>query len=234
MKLAPDIDALCAVLRAACLADNAIGGMIHLISAEGCTYVAHVDLSEKFLEKFATVNVGDGTTISQVMTERRRVAVRDVAEDAGFAQYRDAAAEANVVAIQSTPVGNGGRQHLYGVLTTCYDRPHHPDAASSAILDVCAAIAAKIVAANEIEELMEARNQKQPTSARSAAKTTEVARATAIVEALLPVCETAPSLELLEEANEKLAVIVQELSRRAHSQGPRPEEVQPMGHIHCA
>lgn len=228
MKLAPDIDALCAVLRAACLADDAIGGMIHLISAEGCTYVAHVDLSEEFLAEFATVTVGDGTTISQVLTERRRVAVRDVADDVGFTPYREIAAASDVVAIQSTPVGNGGRQHLYGVLTTCYNRPHHPDAESSAVLDACASITAKIVAANEIEEMMHQKGR------RSGATTTEVARATAIVEALLPICETAPSLELLQEADDKLDIIVQELKRRAHSQVPRPEEVGPMGHIHCA
>jgi GAF domain-containing protein len=234
MKLAPDIDALCAVLRAACHADGAAGGMIHLLSTEGCTYVAHVDLTDAFLAKFATVTVGDGTTISQVLTERRRVAVRDVADDEGFAPYRDVAAASDVVAIQSTPIGNGGRQHLYGVLTTCYDRPHHPDAAGSELLDTCADIAAKIVAANEIEQMMETRRRAQSTSARAAAMTTEVTRATAIVETLLPICETAPSLELLRAADEKLAVIVKELSRRAHSQGPRPEDVEPMGHIHCA
>ncbi len=229
MKLAPDIDALCAVLRAACHADNAIGGMIHLISADGCTYVAHVDLSEDFLEKFATVSVGDGTTISQVLTERRRVAVRNVEEDDGFAPYREIAAASEVVAIQSTPVGNGGRELLYGVLTTCYSRPHHPDAASSAVLDACADITAKIVAANEIEGMMEA-----SMGGQASATTSAVARATAIVDALLPICETAPSLELLLEANEKLAVIVKELKVRARSQGPRPEDVEPMGHIHCA
>lgn len=234
MKLAPDIDAMCAVLRAACLADKAIGGMIHLVSAEGCTYVAHVDLSEDFLEKFATVTVGDGTTISQVLVDRRRVAVRDVADDAGSAPYREVAAAANVVAIQSTPIGNGGRQHLYGVLTTCYDHPHHPDAASSAVLDICAAISAKIVAANELEEMMDARRQVQSPTRRDAETTTEVARATAIVETLLPICETAPSFELLQAADEKLEVIVKELSRRAHSRGPRPKDVEPIGHIHCA
>ncbi|MEX0899893.1 MAG: GAF domain-containing protein [Gammaproteobacteria bacterium] len=234
MKLAPDIDALCAVLRAACLADDAVGGMIHLISEDGCRYIAHVDLSDDFLARFASVTVGDGTTISQVLVDRRRVAVRNIAEDEGFAPYREVAAEAGVVAIQSTPVGNGGRQYLYGVLTTCYDRPHHPDASVSEILDACADLAAKIVAANEIEEMIEARKKSSSMSAGSAEMTTAVARATAIVETLLPLCEKAPSLELLEAADEKLGVIVEELARRAHSQGPRPEDVEPIGHIHCA
>src|SRR5690606_20600913 len=148
--------------------------------------------------------------------------------------YRDIAAASDVVAIQSTPIGNGGRQHLYGVMTTCYNRPHHPDAASMEILDVCADIVAKIVAANEIEEMMEARHQEQSPTRGDAQTTTEVARATAIVETLLPICEKAPSLEILRTAREKLSVVVKELRRRAHSQGPRPEDIEPMDHISCA
>lgn len=234
MKLAPDIDALCAVLRAACLADDAVGGMVHLISADGCRYVSHVDLSDDFLAVFGTVTVGDGTTISQALIERRRVAIRNVKDDEGFAPYRGAAAAANVVALQSTPVGNGGRRYLYGVLTTCYDRPHHPDANGMAILDLCADITAKIIAANEIEEMMDERRQEQSPTSDDAATTAEMARATAIVETLLPICEKAPSLELLEAADEKLGLVVKELTRRADSQGPRPEQAEPMNHITCA
>lgn len=234
MKLAPEIDALCAVLRAACLADDAVGGMIHLISSEGCRYISHVDLSDDFLKVFGIVTAGDGTTISQALVERRRVAIRDVKDDEGFAPYRKVAAAANVVAIQSTPVGNGGRQYLYGVLTTCYDRPHHPDAKGMAILDVCADITAKIIAANEIEEMMDDRRQEQSPTSGDATTTAEMARATAVVETLLPICEKAPSLELLQAADDKLAVVVKELTRRAHSQGPRPEEAGRENHITCA
>lgn len=234
MKLAPDIDALCAVLRAACRADDAVGGMIHLVSTDGCRYVTHVDLSDEFLAEFAEVNHGDGTTMAQALVERRRVAVRDVGQDEGFKPYREVAAASDVVAIQSTPIGNGGRQHLYGVMTTCYNRPHHPDPNGMEILDVCADIVAKIIAANEIEELMDARHQEQSPTRGDAQTTTEVARATAVVETLLPICETAPSLELLRAAHEKLSLVVKELKRRAHSQGPRPEDIEPMGNIHCA
>lgn len=226
MKLALDIEALCLVLRAAIQADRAIGGMIHKESSAGCTCVAVVDLPDAFAAAFGDAVPGDGTSVSEACTERRRVTVRDVRDDAGSEPYRATAARAGVVAMQSTPIGNDGN-YLYGVLTTCFDRPHHPTPHAMAVLDCCARIAAKIIQANALEQRAGRSTRPRVVS------DDEVARASAAVEALLPVCVQDPSLELLEAAEKRLGMIVAELARRAGRRDDPPDAAPPIGKIDC-
>jgi GAF domain-containing protein len=91
------------------------------------------------------------TSWAQVLMERRRIVIRDIRGDTAFAPHRRYAHDAGYVAVQSTPlIGNSFR--LLGVLTTFFDRPHHPGPQAIATLDGCARIAALLLEIGPWEE----------------------------------------------------------------------------------
>lgn len=233
MNLAPDVDALCTTLKAACRIDDAIGGTIHLVSEAGYDLVAHNDLSPEFRLAIEHPVEGDGTPFSQALTERRRVAVRDMRVDPAFAPYRRLAGAAGIVAMQSTPVVHG--RFLHGVLTTYYDRPYHPGPESMDLLDCCASIVALLLVANEFEHAIEAAQQQ---GGRLCARPQDVGsgptRAAASIQALLSACEKDSPPELLKATEKKLNELVDELSKRPGIHETHPSEQESVEEIHCA
>lgn len=217
MKMVPDVDTLCTVLRAACRIDDAVGGLIHLISEEGCNAIAHNDLDPRFRALFDSCEPQDGTTISQVQIERRRVVVRDIRSDLAYAPYRAVAKGADVIAMQSTPILYDDKT-LHGVLTTCFDRPHHPESEAFERIDLCADIIAKLLVANELDD----RDTSLTYSPSALA-----------VQALLPLVEHKSSLEVLTAVDRNLAHLIEELSTRVPESETRPADKPAPDEIQC-
>ncbi|MCA1797991.1 MAG: GAF domain-containing protein [Xanthomonadaceae bacterium] len=232
MNIAPDVDALCTVLKAACRIDDAIGGSIHLVSEDGYELVAHNDLTPEFRAAIDRPVDGDGTTYSQARTERRRVAVRDIRTDPAFEPYRSLAEDAGIVGVQSMPILHG--RFLYGVLTTYFAQPHHPGPESQAPLDACARIAALVLVANEREDTIE---PEQERSGRIAAQRQDpdaaATRVGATVQAMLSACETESPAELLHATEKKLIELVGELSKRTHVSDAAPGKQRPVDEVQC-
>lgn len=233
MKISPDVDALCTVLKAACRIDDAIGGTIHLVSEDGYELVAHNDLTAEFRSAIERPVDGDGTTYSQARTERRRVAVRDIRTDPAFEPYRRLAEDAGIVGVQSMPILHG--RYLYGVLTTYFAQPHHPGPESQAPLDACARIVALLLVATEREQTIEP--EQEPTGrlcARTQDTAAESTRVGAAVQVMLSACETESPTALLHATEKKLIELVGELSKRTDVGDVAPGQQQPVDEVQCS
>lgn len=198
----PGIAALQHVLDAALRIDGAVCGDVQVPDDAHriLTMVAWRGFPDDYAERYRTIRVGDGTPCTHALTERRRICIRDVSLDAGFAPHSEGAKAIGYHALQSTPLTNSTRK-LVGVLTTHFPVPHHPAPASQRQLDRCCRVAARLI---EVEQLV---NGTRPQMS------TEAARAVDALRILLPLLGETGNLTVADDAARHLDVVIRELKR---------------------
>ena len=151
MRLFQPMQLLESVLAAAVSVDGAIGGAVQRAENGGrqLRFIAFQGLSPAFIDRFRVVVTCANTSCAQAFTERRRVVIRDVRVDPTSASWAADAVAAGFVAVQSTPLTDGGRL-LRGILSTQFALPHHPDKESLREIDQCARVAALVLQADSL------------------------------------------------------------------------------------
>jgi len=98
-----------------------------------------------FLDHLA---VDDGHSASgRAAREGAQATIADVTADPGFAPHRGAAAASGFRTVQSTPLADQAG-HLLGVVSTYFQRPHHPPGLDLRIMELYADVAGEAMAAH--------------------------------------------------------------------------------------
>lgn len=189
-----------------------MSGLLFLIGPDGgpLKVAAEVDVSKPLLAHARTLRPGDGSATGQAASERRRVVIRDVADDPGLGAHRDAAETGGVRAVHATPLFDRNRKIL-GVLTTFYDAPHHPSKTHLVLIDHCCRIAARLIEVVSLHEAMTQSDRKMGIPER--ALSPSAAQAADAARVLLPSISRRHSDEGLLIATERhLVIVAEELS----------------------
>ncbi|MEX0900776.1 MAG: GAF domain-containing protein [Gammaproteobacteria bacterium] len=205
------------VLDAAVVVDDAIGGSIQLVAANGEKLRAIAVAGAAFRElpyDDETIAVEGGASYAQALVERRRIVIRDVATDDAFAPHREAAAKAGYRSVQSTPLLDS-EFHALGVLSTYFEHPHHPGPASLDKIDVYCRIAALVIEVDDLHySIVEAdRYISSPPRALPAS----VADAAGSARRLLPTLAQPGHAEALHSAADRLEIVARYLRTLLHT-----------------
>ena len=124
-----------AALDAALSNTGAVMANLQLACPDGLRIGAQRGFEEPFLEFFDCVD-DESSACGKAMKAGRRIVVGDVASDPIFAGSAagEAMAQAGARAVQSTPIF-AASGWLLGVLSTHYDRPHHPSEDELQVID---------------------------------------------------------------------------------------------------
>ena len=163
MHTVPDLTLMPLVLDAAIAVDGAFAGNVQVRDPERgeLRIVAHRGFGQPFLDHFRVVTDHDGSACGHAALERRRVMIRDIETDPGFAPHRPVATEAGIRAVQSTPlVADNGA--LLGILSTHFARPHAPSAPSLRIIDRLCLVAARLIECARLKDAAESREWPAP------------------------------------------------------------------------
>lgn len=125
-------NALHRLLDAAIEADYAVLGNIQLFNPQLGTLqiVAQRGFDLEFLQHFETVRADDGCSCGRALSQKRRVVVSDITQDA---PYLSIAKASGYRAVQSTPLCSNGV--LLGVLSTHFPDVHQLSGNATAALD---------------------------------------------------------------------------------------------------
>lgn len=126
--------------------EEARWGKIRLLdrTARSLHIEAQRGFSDNFLKSFLSVGIEDNVPAARALTLRRRVIVKDLAQDQWSERYRTVAREEGLQAMQHTPmIAPDGR--VLGTLATCFDHTFLPSTAEGLIFDHCAARAVELV-----------------------------------------------------------------------------------------
>jgi hypothetical protein len=124
-------------LRAAVNSTAAERANMQLVCPEGLRIVGHAGFKQAFLDFFAIVNDRTPTCCDRALKHAQRSIVADVRADPIFVgtEAGDVMQRAGALACQSTPLlGTSGE--VIGMLSTHYEKPHQPDTAELAVIDL--------------------------------------------------------------------------------------------------
>lgn len=146
--------ALTYVVKTAVRVDGATSGALFLLdrTQNVLRIGVHAGLPDGYVPDAVVIREGDGTASGDAAFSRHRVVVRDVSSDE-YSAWRTNALELGIQAIQAAPLVDDG-SHLLGVLSTFYDRPHHPTQFNLGRLDLCGELAVAILVISEEFEVM--------------------------------------------------------------------------------
>ncbi|MEX0899732.1 MAG: GAF domain-containing protein [Gammaproteobacteria bacterium] len=208
----PSINSLQHVLEAAVRIDDAMCGLLFLVGSDGESLhvAAQIDAPGPLILHAKTIRASDGSATGQAASERRRVVIRDIADDPALGAHRGAAESAQVRAINATPLIDRDRK-IRGVLTTFYDAPHHASKIHLALIDRCCQIAERLIEVVRLHDAMVHTDREMGIPER--ALSPSAAQAADAARVLLPSISRRPSDEGLLIATERhLAIVADELS----------------------
>lgn len=137
-------------------------GAIQLYEKENQTLkiAAERGFGERFLERYATVNVSPDSARSTELANCQQVAFADVEKESAYAPRLEEATAAGYRAVISTPLcDSSGR--VAGVLTSHFTEPHQFSKHELRLTDICARLAADAIRAYSMhKELREADRRK--------------------------------------------------------------------------
>ena len=213
----PTIDDLSFVLDAAMQVDDPVAGAIQL--AEGHGKRLRAIETRGFSEARAArarnelMSSAGGRSYQQALLERRRIVIRDVESDPGFAPHRDSAALAGYRSVQSTPLLDSEFRAL-GVLSTYFDRPHHPEPESLRRIDGYCRIAALVIEVDELHQQIVNADRRLSTPPR--ALPAPVAEAAASARRLLPTMAQPGHASALHSVANQLEIVARFLRTMMH------------------
>lgn len=214
----PEISHLRHVAHAAARVDDGIAALVtHMDPAARVNqFSAYWGCSDEFARVAAGIPLDAATSCAQAARERRRVVVRDVRSDPGYAPYLAFAELAGFRGVQSTPLIDRHRK-LRGVLSTLFAEPHHPSTDSLALIDACARVATTLIEAVALHEAVVAADQRMGIPARSLS--IAAAQAADAARMLLPALPRAGGNALLEVTERHLEVVIDELNQQIRREG---------------
>jgi PAS domain S-box-containing protein len=152
----PNLSALLdRILDAAIALQNADFGNIQLYDSEAETLRirAHRGFARSFLDRFAVVSAGSGSTCGMALAARARVCVEDVEQDPRCAEMLPAARESGFRALQSTPLISSTGEPL-GMLSTHFRTVRHWSERELRHLDLVARQAASAIEHDRADEVL--------------------------------------------------------------------------------
>lgn len=217
----PTMADLAFVLDAAMQVDDAIAGEIQLAVAGGerlrTIETRGFDRSHRRDE---LLKIGGGTSYGQALVERRRIVIRDVETDAAFAPHREAAVAVGYRSVQSTPLLDSEFRAL-GVLSTYFDRPHHPGPEALRLIDGYCRIAALVIEVDNLHQAIVDADRRISMPPR--ALPGPVADAAGSARRLLPTMAQPGHASALHSAANQLETVARHLRTMLHhAQRPAP------------
>jgi hypothetical protein len=172
--------------------------------------VAQRGFSQEFMEHFKVVPADDGLAYFRALQGGKRVLIEDVEQDARYAPYRAAAADAGYRAVQSTTI-LGRDSSIKGVLSTHFRQPRRLPETDLQLTDLYMRLAAELLERAQDEEAVR--------DARDAADRANRAKGRFLATASHDLRQPLQTISLLNGSLRRLAASPSQATNPAHRSG---------------